>query len=382
MYSVSDYGSMITDTGRMEPYVQALRQAVEPGAVVLDIGTGTGIFALLACQFGARRVYAIEPSDAIQLARELAAANELSERIAFIQGLSTQVTLPEPANVIISDLRGVLPLFERHIPAIIDARRRFLAPGGVLIPQRDRLWAAVVEAPDLFEPYMKPWVNNDYELNLLAGQQIVTNTWRKGRVAPDRFLVEPRCWATLDYATIESPNVQAEVTWSVTRASTAHGLNLWFEATLAEGIGFSTAPDQPELVYGSAFFPWPKPVSLAEGDTVSVTLQANLVNDDYIWRWDSCVLAQGQPGQIKANFKQSTFLGTPLSPAQLRKRAASYVPELNESGQMTRLILDLMDQAIPLQQIADTLAEQFPDRFATRQAALSRIGELSLKYSR
>src|SRR5437870_11229737 len=75
MYSVADYGIMIADRVRMEAYMQALRSAVRPGGVVVDIGTGTGIFALLACRFGARRVYAIEPNDAIQVAREIARAN-------------------------------------------------------------------------------------------------------------------------------------------------------------------------------------------------------------------------------------------------------------------------------------------------------------------
>mgnify|MGYP001184895145 CR=1 FL=1 len=72
---------MIADRVRMDAYVRALRQAVVPGSVVIDIGTGTGIFAMLACQFGARRVYAIEPDDAIQVAREIAAANGFADRI-------------------------------------------------------------------------------------------------------------------------------------------------------------------------------------------------------------------------------------------------------------------------------------------------------------
>jgi len=61
---------MITDKARMDGFEAALRQAVKPGSVVLDIGTGTGIFSLLACRFGARKVYAIEPDNAIQLARD------------------------------------------------------------------------------------------------------------------------------------------------------------------------------------------------------------------------------------------------------------------------------------------------------------------------
>ncbi|HEY9300449.1 MAG TPA: 50S ribosomal protein L11 methyltransferase, partial [Phormidium sp.] len=150
MYSISGYGSMIADKGRMDAYVKALRQTVKPDSVVVDIGTGTGIFALLACQFGARKVYAIEPSDAIQVAKEIAAKNGYGDRIIFIQDISTKVKLPEFADVIISDIRGMLPLFQQHIPAIIDARKRLLAEGGIIIPQRDILWAAVVEVPHLY----------------------------------------------------------------------------------------------------------------------------------------------------------------------------------------------------------------------------------------
>jgi type I protein arginine methyltransferase len=89
MYSIEDYGAMIADRVRMNSYHEALRRRVRPGDVVVDLGAGTGIFALLACRFGARRVYAIEPTDAILVAREIAAANGHAERIEFIQKLST-----------------------------------------------------------------------------------------------------------------------------------------------------------------------------------------------------------------------------------------------------------------------------------------------------
>src|SRR5262245_12583417 len=136
---------MIADRARMQAYTEALRRVVTPDSVVIDIGTGAGVFALLACRFGARRVYAIEPNNIIYVEQEIAAANGYDDRIQFIQDMSDKVTLPERGNVIISDIRGILPLFGTHIPSIIDARERLLAPDGVLIPQQDALWAAVVE---------------------------------------------------------------------------------------------------------------------------------------------------------------------------------------------------------------------------------------------
>ena len=133
-YNLSDYGRMIVDDVRMDAYAYALKAAVTPDSVVLDIGAATGIHALLACKFGARQVYAVEPNDAIHLARQIAAVNGFAGRIEFIQDLSTRISLPELADIIVSDMRGVLPLFGQHIPAIVDARQRHLAPGGRLIP--------------------------------------------------------------------------------------------------------------------------------------------------------------------------------------------------------------------------------------------------------
>src|SRR5262249_37021838 len=152
---------------------------------------------------------------------------------------------------------------------------------------------------------------------------IQTNWWQKpqGKITSDQFLVEPQCWATLDYATLESLNVKAEVNWTAARNGIGHGLVLWFDSVLVDGVSFSNAPGGPELIYGSAFFPWPEPVNIAVGDTVFITLQANLVENDYVWRWDTCLLDQGRAQRIKAKFNQSTFLCMPLSSARLRKWA-------------------------------------------------------------
>jgi len=382
MYSVYDFGCFIADKIRTDAYVQALRQGVKQNSVVVDIGTGTGIWALLACRFGARKVYAIEPNDAIQVAREIAEANGYGERIEFIQKLSTQVTLPERVDLIVSDLRGMLPLFQHHIPSVVDARQRFLKPGGALIPQRDTMWVAVSEAPDLYRSYITPWDDNAYGLNMKAAGKIAINTWRRGRVTPEQFLVEPRCWATLDYTVLEKPDVSGKVSWSALRDGTAHGLSIWFDSELTEGVSISNAPTAPELMYGNAFFPFSNPVPLATGDTVSVEIYANLVGEDYIWRWNTFVLSQGQREHVKADFKQSTFYGMLLSQATLRKMAHNHNPNLNEEGQIDQFALSLMDGQTSLGEIAHRIMEKFPTHFAKWHDALSHVGNLSLKYGR
>jgi type I protein arginine methyltransferase len=381
-YSVAGYGSMLGDSVRLGAYVQALRQAVTPGSIVLDVGTGTGFFAVLACHLGARKVIAIEPDNAIHVARQVAAANGCAERITFIQDLSTRVQLAERADVIVSDLRGVLPLMGHHLPSLMDAQRRLLAPGGALIPRSDTLWAVLVETPKQYARAVSLGEGPIHGVNMEPTRPWMVNSWHKAQLKPEHLLAAPQQWASLDYANLEGANAWGEVAWTVERPGVGHGLLLWFDTSLVEGVGFSNAPGQPELIYGQGFFPWAHPVPLSAGDLVEATLRADLVGADYVWGWSSRVREGGPAGLVKADFRQSTFLGASLDAGQLRKRAASHRAELNEDGQIDRFILSLMDAATPAGDVARQTAAQFPGHFPTWHDALTRVGDLAEKYSR
>src|SRR4051794_7955699 len=97
MYSVSDYGRMIADSARREAYSEAMRRAITPESIVLDIGAGTGYFSVLACQMGARRVYALEPGNVFPLLKQVVAENHCAERVECMAELSTAITLPQRA---------------------------------------------------------------------------------------------------------------------------------------------------------------------------------------------------------------------------------------------------------------------------------------------
>ena len=382
MYSLGGYGSMLADRVRVNAYMQALRKTVRGGSVVVEIGTGPGIFAVLACQIGASRVYAIEPSEIIQVAREVAAANGCADRIEFFEEVSNRVTLPTLADVIVSDLRGVLPLFERHIPAIVDARRRFLAPDGALIPRKDTLWAAVVEAPKPYSELVGPWDDNPLGQDLNAARRLVVNNAQKVLVSPGQLLTGNQLWSSLDYRNVEDPDVRGDLEWRVERAGTGHGILVWFDAELAEGIGFSNAPSAPETVYGSLFFPWRQPVPLAPGQAVAVSLEAKLVENNYVWRWTTRIESLEGAGKPQIHFQQSQLAGEVLSTAQLHRRAADYVPHLSDEGHLRRRTFELMDGKVSLEEIAHRLAAEFPKRFLKWEHALSYAGAISQEYSR
>jgi type I protein arginine methyltransferase len=355
-----------------------LKKTITPDSVVVDIGTGTGIFALLACQFGARKVYAIEPNDLIGMARRIAHENGFSDRIEFFHQLSTSVKLPEKADVIVSDLRGVLPVYNGNLPSVIDARRRLLKEGGALIPQRDMLYVALVSAPKLYANTVGPWQKRKFNLQMEAARRSAVNAPRGTRLRPRQVLAEPALWAEIDYQTVQDPNLQGTVEFTVQDARRAHGLGMWFETRVLGDLGYSTGPFSPRTVYGQMFFPFERPLRLAPGDTVSVTLSANQVGADYIWRWDTL---QRAASQVTARFEQSSFYSTPLMAEKLRKMADQWQPTLTPQAQADRLILELMDGEKTIAEIARAVREQFPQRFPSLDEALERAKHLSAKYS-
>ena len=376
-YSLAGYGEMIADRIRMEAYAEALRRTVKPGSVVMDIGTGPGIFAVLACQLGASRVIAVEPDSIIQVAREAAISNQCSDKIEFIQKASTSLELPIQADVIVSDMRGVLPLLGQNIPAVVDARRRFLAPRGTLIGRRDVMWVALVEAPKSYGQFTDPWEHNVLKQDLSPAQRRAVNVPRKTRMSPDQLVAKPKAWATLDYTTIEDPNVQGELEWAVERSGTGHGFLVWFDADLADGVGFSNAPAAPETIYGSQFFPWKQPVPLTLGQNVCLKLEAKFVGDDYFWRWTTDIEAPNGVGGPRIHFDQSSLQGEVISLEVLQKRASVYVPQLSEEVRIRRRTLEMMDGRASLEDIARRLVAEFPSRFTRWQQALSYVGTVS-----
>ena len=380
MYSLRDYGDMIADRERFDAYSKAISKAVRPGDAVLEIGCGPGAFALLACQAGARRVYAIDSEEIVHFARELAAANGFADRMQFIESDSRKTDLPERVNVILSDIRGSLPLFGHAIATIEDARQRFLAPGGRLIPQLDTLKVAVIQATDFYSKLVSPWLHAASDLNLSPSLPLLLNGSYSGHFNNDQLISEPQTWNVLDYSASPKSCAAADLVFSVTRTGTAHGLCLWFETELVDGIGFSSGPGLQKTIYGQVFLPWLEAVPLQQEQKIFVSLQANLVGEEYIWRWETKIC--GDTKNAGRSFKQSTFQSANVSPQSLRRRAADFVPSLSEDGLADRWLLHAMDGKASLRQIAQVAAERFPAIFPLWQDALRRAAELARQFSR
>jgi len=134
---------LLNDGARNRPFYEALKRVVTPGSSVLDIGSGSGLWAIVAAQLGAKKVVAIEREPLlIGLIRALARANGVADRLEVVHGDSRQMQLAREFDVVVSETIGHVIFDEDIVSIMADARRRFLKPGGVLIPGAVALMAA------------------------------------------------------------------------------------------------------------------------------------------------------------------------------------------------------------------------------------------------
>lgn len=381
-YTPLDYASMLGDKGRMDAYTNALKRAITPESIVLDLGTGTGYFAVLACFLGAKHVYAIEPNPAISIGKDLARSNGVGDRITWYEKFSTDVHLPEKVDLIVSDLRGLLPQNEGNISSIKDARKRFLKPGGILLPKKDRLWMGIASDFEAFMNVRQPWFPVETgEVDLSSYTDSLANTFVSREGKADSLLAPSQLWTEIDYYQDETLNHRDTLTFEIEKAGTGHGFYLWFEAQVDDQSSYSFAPGAPMTVYGSAFFPWKEPLELAVSDSLRIDLSVHFGPDGYDWSWNTqhCPANNERP---RIQFKQSTFLNSSATGKEdLKKQTPTFKPRLNEKGKIALTALNLMEQGLSLEEIATQLKSTFPERNKSSESWLRTVSDLSYNFA-
>lgn len=140
--SLDVHRRMLADAPRMDAYARAIADVVQPGMAVLDAGTGSGILASLAALAGARVVYAVDNSDALDLATEVFAASGVADRVRPVRGDFRTVVLPDKVDVIVTETFGAFGLAEDGMTDIAACAARNLATGGQLLPRALKLYLA------------------------------------------------------------------------------------------------------------------------------------------------------------------------------------------------------------------------------------------------
>ena len=264
---------MINEARRNDAYQKAIESAVSDGAHVLEVGTGSGLLAMMAARAGAAHVTTCEVVPVLaERAREIVAANGFADRITVVNKRSNELVvgedLPRRADLLISEVLSDDFISEGVIPSIRHARQQLCVADAPMIPIGGAVMGALVTAPELerqigvsqvsgfdlsafnaFAPRKFEWPHANCDLELLS--------------APAELM-------RIDLRTVTSSQLVEDATLTADRAGTALGVMQWIRAELDGDTTYENAPTDGFSHWAMIFYRFPESLVVSPGDDVRV----------------------------------------------------------------------------------------------------------------
>jgi len=265
--SIEFHRRMLADRVRHDAFRAALQQVIRPGhSTVADIGAGTGVLAFFARQLGAPEVWLYDPGAALGLAEAVAARNGI-DGVHFVPARSLDVLDPPQVDVVVAEVLGNFAYEEDVLETLRDARR-FLKPGGTLIPHSIVQWAAPVTS-DRFERDLASWRSVGFGLDWSDAERMTRNNMYVFAIEPgDLLAAPPATWDTLDFSGVIDSRRSGTATWRLAADAPIYGFALWWACTLAPGIVLTTSPFSPRTHWDQIYLPLLTPVAGCAGDEI------------------------------------------------------------------------------------------------------------------
>ena len=249
--------SLLGQRSRLEKFKRAIDMVVKNGDYVVDMGTGTGILAILAAKAGAARVTAIEVNpESIQYATHAARMNGVESIIEFFEGNFHEFIPKERADVVLCEMLSSMLLVEQQVPASYYATQNILKPAGIILPQEALVYIVPVECPDIWNRFLFD--------DLQFPRVIQTAT-------PDatRDLADMQILATFNLSDLrQNQFVKTTLEFTTVSKGTIHGFVGIFESKLHDDILLTMDDGWKQL-----FIPLLKPIAVDVNDSISVRIE-------------------------------------------------------------------------------------------------------------
>ncbi len=368
---IESYIQLLAEDARLEAMNRALSIAVRPGDVVLDVGTGTGAFALFAARAGARRVYAVERDEIVEVAHCLVQANDAAHIVEVIEADAATWVPPEPVDVVVyEDLEDVG--IGATVASLASRLRRYLAPGGRFVPESITVRAAPVEnEPQHLRSF--PWgEGRAYDLDLTPLKSMAAHIRSNCALREEDLLATPDSFFSHRVGESLPPQGEATAHFAVLREGIMHGVAVWFDAVLAPGVDWSNAPAEEPTIWQNAFLHTRTAPRVRPGEWVRVRLShAPWGADCWIWSWH--VEIEDAGGTARHSEDCSEFHSLPMSVARLRARSLDHPLQPDRSAEKELRIFELVDGRRTARQIGEELSRQNPDLFPEAEQAAREV---------
>lgn len=267
---------MIKDEVRTGTYRNAMITNPElfKGKVVLDVGCGTGILSLFAAQSGAKVVYGVEFSSIADKAKQIVEENGFADRVTIIKGKIEEIELPVPkVDIIISEWMGYCLLYENMLESVIYARDKWLAPGGILLPNKATMTIVGIEDYEYRRTKIDFWDNiYGFKMSCLKEDALVEPLVD---VCPANQIISTCSdLITFNIETVKKEDLAflSPFTLNLTHTNTLHAVVVFFDIGFTHGkkqYTISTAPWARYTHWKHTVFYLPVPFDVQRGNTLN-----------------------------------------------------------------------------------------------------------------
>jgi SAM-dependent methyltransferase len=265
------YFSLVQNSARNNIYEFAFRRAIRPGSRVLDIGAGTGLFAMMAARAGAAQVVTCESNLAVAgVVSEIAARNGFADRVRVVAKHSSDLEigtdLDGPADVLVWDNLSTTLIGAGALPTVEQAVRRLVRPNARVIPAKGAIRIALAEDRKAQNERMS-FVEG---FDLSPFNRLAPPSYRISREKARTVLrSEPADLFRFDFQSGGPfPEARAKVTLS-TSGGPVNGIAQWVYLEIDEELRHEF-PVEENSALGATFYPLMRPIEMASGDTLTV----------------------------------------------------------------------------------------------------------------
>ena len=278
--------SMMNDYTRNNAYLEAIKLAVNDNKYILEIGTGSGLLAMMAVDAGAKKVITCETSQPISaVAKNIISKNGYDKKIKVINKNSKEITvgneLSEKADLIISEILSSEFVGEGIQNTIVDAKKRLLKENGKMIPESGEIRLALLELNQEIENKYFTGKINGYDLsefNKIKGNKFnLQNNKLKPSLLSD--YISP---FSFDFYTqnIKSREIKI-IELSVTKSGICFGLISWMNLNLYQDIFLENNPDNINNSHWSnPIYTFEEPLNVLKGQVIKIKA---ILLEDYVW---------------------------------------------------------------------------------------------------
>lgn len=264
--------AMVSDQIRTDAFAEAISEVVKEGDRVLDVGTGTGLLAMLSAKAGAEKVYGIDQASIADLATKMVEHNGLSDKVEIIKGNAKNLQLPEKVDVLVSEWLGHFGFVETMLDDVIVARDNNLKANGTMLPCGIELFMAPISVPWIYGEtgpgfWDFPVHGIDYSpLEKMELQQAIAG---KSVVPVDALLSRGESLMAFDLKTVQpdDPWRSGDLEFVIEEDGRMDGFVGWFTSDLSSEITLDTGPGSVPTHWGQTHFMFP-PRDVKKGEVV------------------------------------------------------------------------------------------------------------------